>query len=501
MDALAIYEALRDDTALGAENRAQVLRRIGSLYFYRGELDQAADHFTASCKLARAGGSVSHLASALNCLGNTRQAMGRLDEAQQLFQEAQRLADSSGHRRLAVMVEQNLGTIASIRGDVVTAFMRYQNALQRYEEDGDAEGAAWVLNNVGMVRTEAEQWEIAFDCYQRALALAEQRNDAEMVATVNVNIANMHYRAGEHEKARAAADRAFAIFTRLDSKEGLGEVAKLYGMLYRDTSKLQLAAAYLNVVVDIAEKNGFAQLHAEAEGEAALVHQAQGESREALRSLNNAHRLFSELKATHRIVNIEQQLDRLERKYLLVTKVWGESIESKDHYTAGHCSRVAEYACRLAEAVGYTGRDLTWIRMGGFLHDVGKTAVDPAILNKADQLTPAEWEEMKHHTVAGDEIVAEMNFPWDIRPMVRNHHERWDGTGYPDRLAGEQIPRTARILCIADVYDALTTDRSYRRGNTPREALNIMKAEAGKTIDPVLLAVFERVVRSELNAD
>jgi putative nucleotidyltransferase with HDIG domain len=493
-DALSTYELLAEDTTIAGEDRAIVLRRLGLVQFYRGELDAAGEHFVASAQIAREVNSPLQLASALNCLGNVRQSTGRLEEAEQLLEEAGRVAEGAGLRRLAIMVDQNLGTIASIRGDNTTAFARYNAALSRYEEDSDSEGAAWVMNNLGMIHTETKDWEQALACFNRALALSDERGDAEMVATVNVNLAGMHHRAQQYDVARAAADRAFAIFTRLDSKQGLGEVAKLYGMLYRDTGKLQLAESYLHVVVNICRENDFMQLQAEAEGEYALVHQAGGKSREALRSLNNAHKLFGELKAQHRLVDIERQLDRLESKYLLVTKVWGESIESKDHYTAGHCSRVAEYACKLADAAGYTGRDITWIRMGGFLHDVGKTAIDPAILSKPGKLNDAEWEAMKHHPVAGDDIVSEMNFPWDIRPMVRNHHERWDGTGYPDRLAGESIPLTARILCIADIYDALTTTRSYRPAHSPEQALDIMRREAGQTVDPQLFKLFEEKV-------
>ena len=183
---------------------------------------------------------------------------------------------------------------------------------------------------------------------------------------------------------------------------------------------------------------------------------------------------------------------------MLVTQVWGESIESKDSYTAGHCSRVAEYAARLAERVGVTGRDLRWLKMGAFLHDVGKTAVDLAILNKPGKLEEKEWEQMKSHTTVGDSIVAEMNFPYDIRPIVRNHHERWDGSGYPDRLAGKDIPFTARILCVADVFDALTTTRSYRPAFSAEEALRIMQEEAGKVVDPDLFATFEEDVVPDL---
>jgi putative nucleotidyltransferase with HDIG domain len=494
LDALAAYQSIMQDANVGAETRAHVQRRIGNLYFYRGDYAKAAEYYQASCEDARACGALGQLASGLNGLATARQHVGRLDDAEQLFKEALRYAEESNHGRLAVMIDQNLGNNASIRGDVATALQRYNAALVRYEQTNDMQGAAWVLNNLGMVHTEAERWSEALECFNRALSLSNERSDSDMQGTVQLNAACMHHRARNYELARASADRAFAIFTRIDSKQGLGEVAKLYGMLYRDAGKLQLAEAYLHVVVDIARSNDFVLLQAEAESEYALVHMAGGKNREALRSLNTSHRLFSDLKAQHRLLDIEKQLDRLEAKYLLVTKIWGESIESKDHYTGGHCGRVAEYAVKLAAAVGFSGRDLTWIKMGAFLHDVGKTAVDPAILTKDDRLDGGEWEAMKKHTLAGDEIVAELNFAWDIRPMVRNHHEHWDGTGYPDRLRGDAIPLTARILCIADVYDALTTTRNYREAYTPAAALEIMKKEAGTVLDPNLFAIFEKQV-------
>ncbi len=173
-----------------------------------------------------------------------------------------------------------------------------------------------------------------------------------------------------------------------------------------------------------------------------------------------------------------------------MVKAWGDSIESKDRYTAGHCQRVADYACMLAESVGFAGRDLTWFRMGGFLHDVGKIEVPGEVLNKPGKLTPEEWKLMQSHTTAGDRIVAELNFAWDIRPIVRSHHEHWEGTGYPDGLKGEEIPLTARILCVADIYDALTSTRSYRPALSREEALRIMEADSGRISAPTLFEVF-----------
>jgi putative nucleotidyltransferase with HDIG domain len=195
------------------------------------------------------------------------------------------------------------------------------------------------------------------------------------------------------------------------------------------------------------------------------------------------------------MVEMDRRLDRLEEMYMRVVREWGESIESKDRYTAGHCQRVADYACILAREVGFAGRDLTWFRMGGFLHDVGKMAVPEDVLNKPAKLTEEEWKVMQSHTTVGDDIVSQLDFPWDIRPIVRNHHERWDGTGYPDRLAGEDIPLTARILCVADVYDALTTARSYRPALKAAEAFRIMERDSGRIFDPKLFEMFYSLMR------
>ncbi len=169
---------------------------------------------------------------------------------------------------------------------------------------------------------------------------------------------------------------------------------------------------------------------------------------------------------------------------------WGDSIEQKDLYTRGHCQRVADYSCLLARVAGFDESALVWFRMGAFLHDVGKTATPAEILNKRGPLTPVERATMEQHTVVGEALLSSVEFPWDIRPMIRSHHERWDGQGYPDRLRGEEIPLAARILCIADVYDALTTHRPYRRAFSANVALQIMREDVG-AFDGTLLSLFE----------
>ena len=127
---------------------------------------------------------------------------------------------------------------------------------------------------------------------------------------------------------------------------------------------------------------------------------------------------------------------RLEGDFLDVVRKWGESIESKDVHTQGHCERVADLAGALAAKAGLDETSLFWFRIGALLHDVGKLIVPAEVLNKPGKLTDEEWALIRQHPAAGEQMLADVQFPWDVAPMVRSHHERWDGKGYPDGLAG-----------------------------------------------------------------
>ena len=171
-----------------------------------------------------------------------------------------------------------------------------------------------------------------------------------------------------------------------------------------------------------------------------------------------------------------------------------ENSEEHDPFATGRYQRVATLSSRVAEAVGLRGREVSWLRVAAYLYDLGRSRVPPAILNKPGALTPDEWEIMKQHPLASEEIAADLGFPEEIRPAIRHHHERWDGSGYPAGLRGEEIPMLARILALGDVYDALTSDRPYRPAFPPDDALTIMHAEAGRKLDPELFRVFRTVV-------
>jgi putative two-component system response regulator len=179
-----------------------------------------------------------------------------------------------------------------------------------------------------------------------------------------------------------------------------------------------------------------------------------------------------------------------------------QAVEHRDKYTGQHCERLAAYGMGLARALGLSKADQLTLFRGGYLHDIGKISIPDSILFKRGLLTDQEWEVMRQHTVRGEEICSPMKSLAPVLPIIRSHHERWDGTGYPDGLRGEEIPLLARILQVADIYDALTTSRPYKPAFSHDQAIAIMQEEARRGWrDPELVPLFAQIANPLETAD
>ena len=184
-----------------------------------------------------------------------------------------------------------------------------------------------------------------------------------------------------------------------------------------------------------------------------------------------------ELKARVRsLLRLKRYTDDLDSAESVIISL-ALTIEARDTYTQGHCERLASYATALGVELGLGDDDLAALYRGGFLHDVGKIGISDTILRKPGKLTAEEFEEMRQHPVIGDRLCGELRSLRRVRPIVRHHHERFDGSGYPDGLKGDAIPLLAQVMGIVDVYDALTTDRPYRRASTPDIAIAMLDQE------------------------
>jgi putative two-component system response regulator len=203
--------------------------------------------------------------------------------------------------------------------------------------------------------------------------------------------------------------------------------------------------------------------------------------------------LSARVKSLVRQKRLNEDLDHAEQALFSIAR----SVESRDPNTGDHCERLVSLAKDFGEFVQlsrFEVRDLTW---GSYLHDIGKIGIPDSVLLKAGKLTAEEWDIMRQHVLIGEKICQPMRTMRGVIPIIRHHHERWDGTGYPDGLAGDEIPYLAQVFQMIDIYDALTSARPYKRAFTPEEALEIMVEEAGKGWrNPKLVQQFSDFIRT-----
>jgi HD-GYP domain-containing protein (c-di-GMP phosphodiesterase class II)/predicted negative regulator of RcsB-dependent stress response len=490
-DARTQYEAalaIRDVSA-PAPLAPLLLRRVARCFIEQADFDAAVDCLDAAEASAIAHRDAVGVAHATNLRAICAQQTGDLTLAERFYVRARAQAARANASALVAMVEQNLGTVANIRGDLEKARRHYMACLQRYRALGMERPVTQVLNNLGMLYTDLGEWRAAENSFADAVRVATASGDLIARLRAEANRVELYIGRGRYRKARRLARRLLALRPEEDA-QWVGETHKHLGIVARSLGDYAEAERCFGNAVRHARRRQDALLLAETFRELASVYQATNRGRETLQALNEAHALFAQLTATKEIVDLDNRTRDLEAEFLTIVQKWGSSIESVDRYTQGHCERVAEYACALARDAGIEDGVLLWFRMGALLHDVGKITVPAEVLNKRGPLTDAEFAVMKEHPARGEALVSGVGFPWDIRPMLRHHHERWDGQGYPDRLVGEQTPRAARILCIADVFDALTSTRSYRHAYSVADAVLMMRADAGSVFDPELLEIF-----------
>src|SRR5437867_1705387 len=470
-EAIECYESAITVAEHGDEQTilAEALRRLAVLRHHRNESERARELCRRSYTVARLIGNELLAAEALNTVGGLDLTTGSLDDARKTFLEALELGGRS--RELRARVEQNLGILANIQGELDEALSRYERSLEAYRDAGDEHGCAIAYHNLGMASADLGLYPEADKYFLESRALAERSRDVYLQGLCMVNEAEVDVARQRFEDARNNAEGALALFDQLDARRPKADAYRVIGMVYRETGRPALAESRLRSAIELAVAAGAVLGEAEASRELALLYQAMGRSQEALRLLNTASRLFQRMDARVDLVYVGGKLAELKGVYLDVVRAWGESIESGDSYTFGHCERVARGAVAMARALALDDQDETTVLLGAYVHDVGQLRIPHELLRKPGPLTREEREVVQMHPIWGIELLASVEFPWDLKPVIRWHHERHDGTGYPDRLKGDEIPLAAQMVGILDVYDALTTARGYQAARTRNQAL------------------------------
>ena len=494
-EAIHCYEAAISTAERTGERAvlAEALRRLAVVLHHRNESARSRELCNQSYQVACDVGNDVLAAEALNTMGGLALRTGAMEDARAYFVQA--LERGGQARELNARVEQNLGILANIRGDIDDAVAHYERSVEAHRATNDEHGCATAYVNLGIAHTDLKQYAKADDYFTRSFAIAERAGDAHLQGMCLANHAEAHFMRGRYDEARRNAEAALVIFDQLDSRADKSEAYKMIGMVYRETGRPALAESRLRTAIELAVSAGSVLNEAEAARELALLLQAMGRNQDALTLLNAAHRLFRRLDARVDLVFVGGKVAELETTYFDAVREWGQSIESADSYTFGHCERVAQHALAVARVLSLDDTNQTTIRLGAYLHDLGKVRVPHEILNKPGPLTREEFEIVQMHPIWGLELLAAVEFPWDLKPIIRWHHERYDGTGYPDRLRGDEIPVAAQIVGIVDVYDALTTARSYRPALSRESALAEIERCRGRW-SPAVHAAFGSSISS-----
>ena len=447
--------------------------RLLAVVLHRRQRRKEADDCVARAyELAQKESDAHRCAEALNTMGSFALARGDLAIAEKYYEQALPLATSEAP--ILARIHQNLGIVANIRGTFDSALRQYSEALAAYRSLGDAGGCLMACHNLGMISVDLKRLDEAQSYFERALELAKETKQSHVRAVCLISYCEVFLARREFSEAQRRAEEALEILNTMGETRERADALTVLGVVARETEQYALGEDLLRRAVSLAADSNAMWTEAEALRELALLEQRLGRNQDALNNLNAAHQLFQHLGARIDLGDVAGRVVQLESTYLAIVHAWGRSIETADSYTRGHSAQVAEYACAIADILGLSAEDKTTLRIGSYLHDVGKVRIPLEILNKPGTLTADEYTIMKRHPEYGVQLLAAVAFPWNVIPIIRWHHEKWDGSGYPDGLAGDAVPLHAQIVCAADVYDALTSVRAYRGAMSHEQACAVM---------------------------
>ncbi|MGQ0649719.1 MAG: HD domain-containing phosphohydrolase, partial [Gemmatimonadaceae bacterium] len=476
-----------------------LLLQIARSHTASGHLTAAMDCTEAILGLPDFGDMAPVLAEACELRGRLHCEVGNLVEAERDFRTQQQYARAVGNDWLVALGSEHLGSLSLIRGASSEGIDRLEEAAAVFRERGDDAAAVRVLLQLAILYVDLKRWNAAEQAFADALPRAQRAGDQEALIRLELIRAQMAIDRSNVERARVSAERALELARRAEHPALAAHAVAMTGIVARELGDLERALRLL----DDAERQAIAvddaMLMGELACERAEVLARRSDHRRTLRALNRAYRALARLLGQPGSVDRARRLRRLEACFLEVAGRWAQRFEAADHDTSGHVERVADLTSEIARRMGVDPASLFGYRVGAYLHDLGKLAIPATILNKRGRLTADEWAAVKRHPAAGAELLAEADFPWEVRPIVESHHECWDGSGYPHGRAGEEIPLAARIFCVADVYDALITRRSFKEALVRDEAVEVMRRDVGRQFDPAVFRVFEDVIRQGIS--
>lgn len=473
---------------------AEALRLTGNIQFKKNEWGNALKSFQQSLEHFQSLKEPRGTAYSMNSIGNIYLERGEWELAKKYYLKSLALARRIRDFKMQGMLYNNLGVMAMFQGLIEQAIARYQRSLFYYEKAGYKKGVGETCLNIGICHTDLGAFEKSDQFHHKALKIAQQIGDVYLQSKIYLHWTEVALEMSNLEYARELCDQAFELSSQLKDQLDIAQAFQHYGKIFRLMNKFALSKKHFGESIKICQRYDGLQVLAEDYRELALLYKDQEDNRRTLELLGESFELFHQLKARKDVRDVNQKIEELEMIYVNIAKSMGAAVEIKDTYTFGHSKRVAYYSLQLCRKLNLSLSQIKAILTAAFLHDLGKVKVKRKILLKNGRLTPLEFEAIKLHSAMGVQMIDSLNFPWDIKPLILHHHERYDGDGYPHGLKGEKIPFGARIIGIADFFDALTTARPYRPAWSVPVTLKEMTDQMGHAFDPQLIPVFVELV-------
>jgi len=477
--------------------KSETFTQIGQLLAKKGDHDRALGYLQRAIGAYRRLNDKNGICKALRNLGVIYLELGEFEEAEINYHEAIEIARENGEQTLYADLINNLGAIMNMKGNWKKALDLYRESLQIYKSQNEVRKKAYTINNLAITLSEQGLRDEAFEYFKNAYEIATDIKDASLALIVDINLADLYLKKRNLDEAKLHCQRAEQYLIDNDLINGnLVETKKIAGKIAYTEKDYNESLKFFNEAIEISRQIGTQYIEAEVLLERGILYQAMKRNFDALADLESSYHIYSTLKAENKQEQTKEIINSIEKLYLELFYAMGKEVDHKDKYTKDHSDRVASLALLLGKELGLHTNMLKTIVAAGLLHDIGKIKIEDSILKKNDKLTTDEYQRIKKHPEVGVALLRRMEFPWDIKPLILHHHEKYNGTGYPLGLKGDDIPLGAQIICIADVFDALTSDRVYRPAYDAQKALTVMNNDSGTSFDPVLLRCFTDMINS-----
>lgn len=471
-------------------DQAVCLINIGVMHIDQGDYPRALEHLLEARALLSTRVADSRLEG--NCLVNIGRAyedMREYNQAASIYAEALELARKHGDRLIEAMASINLGAAFKMLEQPEQALPLLERGLDIAREIGFRQAEISALDNIGTVKLAFSEFIASLEAHREALKLARDTGYREQEVESLVNLARTHLALHNPELALELLLEALPLAERAELQKFVVDAQCLLAESYEALGDLAAALRHHR------EYHRLERWLFNFEAERRTKHLKMNFELERARNETEAIRKANEL-LEHKVSERTRELE--DARVEIVTRL-AIAAEYRDDTTGQHTSRVGMLAARIAERLGEPSSEVELLRLAARLHDVGKIGVSDVLMLKPGKLTPEEFERIKLHTTIGAQILGGGQSPLlQLAEVVAlTHHERWDGRGYPRGLSGEQIPLAGRIVAVADVFDALISERPYKRAWTRAAACAEIEASAGTQFDPNVVAVFLEIMGAD----